>query len=74
MTVYEQLDAWDAAVDRWQEYILEKIIFVATHYTILCVAIGIIFLLVIFLICLIRENQRLTERMFKEIEEKWKNE
>lgn len=71
MSIYERLDAWDAAVDQWQEFIIEKLVFTFTHHTILCAAIGVIFLLIIILIFLIAENQRLTEQMFKEIERRW---
>lgn len=58
MNIYEWLDCLDTVVEQWHSIIIEKIVYVFTHNTIICVLIGIIFLLVIILRILIAENQK----------------
>ena len=58
MNIYEWLDWLDTVVKQWHSIIIEKIVYVFTHNTIICVLIGIIFLLVIILRILIAENQK----------------
>lgn len=58
MNIYEWLDWLDTVVEQWHSIIIEKIVYVFTHNTIICVLIGIIFLLVIILRILIAENQK----------------
>lgn len=69
--IYQFLDWLDTVVEQWHSIIIEKIVYVFTHNTIICALIGIIFPLIILLVFLIAENNRLTEERFRKIEEGW---